>query len=403
MPETGPPTMNRSRALFLAISLAVLLPLVTGVLWSAADRRSDDEGADSFFKHLAIFSEVLGLVRNNYVDATDLDNLLAGAMDGSTDALDAFSIYLPAGGVERYTRAIALGSSRSGLIAVRDRGIAFVVAVEAGSPGATAGFESGDILAKIGGRSTRDMPAWEMETQLAGDGVETLEFEVIRRGDSKVLTLLPAAFVPPAPAIEEVSGLPMLRIARFESGTAAAVRPLLAGLAGKGATRLMVDLRELAGGSSAAAFDVAALFAQGALGKLEERGKESRSFEGAAPPVWTGQIAVLVDGGTLGAAEVLAVALRERAGAKLIGVKTFGWAGERTLVELASGGRLHLTTSFYAGPDGKPLSAGLAPDLLVDELSRTFGERDKTLRELILDRGVRYLSGESETPGARAA
>ena len=287
--------MNRSRALFLAISLAVLLPLVTGVLWSAADRRSDDEGADSFFKHLAIFTEVLGLVRNNYVDPTDLDKLLAGAMDGSTDALDAFSIYLPAGGVERYTRAIALGSSRSGLIAVRDRGIAFVVAVEAGSPGAAAGFESGDILAKIGGRSTRDLPAWEMETQLAGDGVEKLEFEVIRRGDSKVLTLLPAAFVPPAPAIEEVSGLPMLRIARFESGTAAAVRPLLAGLAGKGATRLLVDLRELAGGSSAAAFDVAALFAQGALGELEQRGKEPRSFEGAAPPVWTGQIAVLVD------------------------------------------------------------------------------------------------------------
>ena len=167
--------MNRSRALFLALSLALLVPLVTGVLWSAADRRSDDEGADSFFKHLAIFSEVLGLVRNNYVDPTDLDRLLAGAMDGSTDALDAFSIYLPAEGVERYTRAIALGSSRSGLIAVRDRGIAFVVAVEAGSPGAAAGFESGDILAKIGGRSTRDMPAWEMETLLAGDGVEKLE------------------------------------------------------------------------------------------------------------------------------------------------------------------------------------------------------------------------------------
>ena len=395
--------MNRSRALFLALSLALLVPLVTGVLWSAADRRSDDEGADSFFKHLAIFSEVLGLVRNNYVDPTDLDRLLAGAMDGSTDALDAFSIYLPAEGVERYTRAIALGSSRSGLIAVRDRGIAFVVAVEAGSPGAAAGFESGDILAKIGGRSTRDMPAWEMETLLAGDGVEKLELEVIRRGDAKTITLLPAAFVPPTPGIEEVSGLPMLRIARFDSGTAAAVRPLLAGLAGKGATKLMVDLRELAGGSSAAAFDVAALFAQGALGKLEEHGKESKTFESAAPPVWTGQIAVLVDGGTLGAAEVLAVALRERAGAKLIGVKTFGWAGERTLVELAGGGRLHLTTSFYAGPDGKPLSAGLAPDLLVDELSRTFGERDKTLRELILDRGVRYLSGESESPAAQAA
>ncbi len=395
--------MNRSRALFLVLSLALLAPLVTGVVWSAADRRDDDESADSFYKHLAIFSEVLGLVRNNYVDPADLDKLLAGAMDGSTDALDAFSIYLPPAGVERYARATALGTSRTGLTAVRDRGIAFVVAVEEGGPGAAAGFESGDILAKIGGVSTRDMPAWELETLLAGEGAEKLECEVIRRGDPKTLTLAPAPFTPPAPRIDEVSGLPMLRIARFDAGSAAAVRPLLADLAARGAGKLLVDLRELAGGSSAAAFEVAALFAQGELGRLEERGEEKREFESAAAPVWTGQIAVLVDGGTLGAAEVLAVVLRERAGAKLIGVKTFGWAGERTLLELAGGGRLHLTTAFYAGPDGKPLSAGLAPDLLVDELTRSFGERDKPLRELILDRGVRYLTGESEPAAAQAA
>ena len=63
--------------------------------------RATRSRTDSLFKHLAIFSEVLGLVRNNYVDPTDISTLLAGAMDGSTDALDAFSIYLPAGGVER--------------------------------------------------------------------------------------------------------------------------------------------------------------------------------------------------------------------------------------------------------------------------------------------------------------
>ena len=394
--------MNRSRALFLTISLALLAPLVTGVLWSAADRRAE-EGEDSLYKHLAIFSEVLGLVRNNYVDPTEVDRLLAGAMDGSTDALDAFSVYLPADAVARYTRATGAGASRSGLVALRDRGIAFVVAVEAGSPAARAGFESGDILAKLGERSTRDMAAWELETLLAGDGVDRLVCEVIRRGDAKVLTLEPAAFEPVAPKLEEVAGLPMLRIARFDAGTAAAVRPLLAGLAERQSGKLLVDLRELAGGSAAAAYEVAALFAQGSLGRLEERGRELRAFAGDAAPLWRGQIAVLVDSGTLGAAEILGVALRDRAGAKLVGVKTFGWAGERELLELAGGGRLHLTTAFYTGPDLKPISAGLAPDLLVDELSRTFGERDKSLRELILDRGVRYLAGEPEAAGERAA
>ncbi len=394
--------MNRSRALFLALSLTLLVPLVTGVLWSAADRKSD-EGEDSLYKHLAIFSEVLGLIRNNYVDAAEVDRLLAGAMDGSTDALDAFSVYLPAVAVERYTRAIATGTTRTGLTAVRDRGIAFVVAVEADSPAARAGFEAGDVLARIGDRSTRDMAAWELETLLAGDDAQKLACEVIRRGDSKQLTFEPAPFTMAAPRVEEVAGLPMLRVARFDATSAAAVRPLLAELTAKGAERLLVDLRELAGGSPAAAYEVAGLFASGELGRLEARGTSRKSFASAAAPVWRGQIAVLVDSGTLGAAEILAVALRESAGAKLVGTRTFGWAGERELIELTGGGRLHLTTAFYTGPDGKPISAGIAPDLLVDELTRTFGERDKSLRELILDRGVRYLQGEPEAAAEQAA
>jgi len=394
--------MNRSRALFLACSLALLVPLVTGVLWSAADRGAE-QGEDSLYKHLAIFSEVLGLIRNNYVDPAEIDRLLAGAMDGSTDALDAFSVYLPADAAERYARAVAAGTTRSGLTAVRDRGIAFVVAVEAESPAARAGFEAGDVLSRIGERSTRDMAAWELETLLAGEAGGKLVCEVIRRGDAKQLTLELAPFAAVAPRLEETSGLPLLRIARFDTTSAAAVRPLLAELAAKGGGRLLVDLRELAGGSAAAAYEVAGLFARGELGQLAARGTSRKSFASDAAPVWQGQIAVLVDSGTLGAAEILAVALRERAGAKLVGTRTFGWAGERELIELAGGGRLHLTTAFYTGPDGKPISAGIAPDLLVDELTRTFGERDKSLRELILDRGVRYLLGEPEAAAEQAA
>jgi len=394
--------MNRSRALFLALSLAVLIPLVSGVLWSATRAgASDDE--DSLYKHLAIFSEVLGLVRSSYVDETDLSQLIVGAMDGSTDALDPLSVYLPAEAVAPYARSEAVGTAHSGIYALRSRGIAYVLAVEEGSPAAAAGFEAGDVLAEIAGRSTRDMPAWQLETLLAGSPGTRLEVEILRRGDAERKTLELGTFQAPAPRMETAEEFPMLRVAKLDGASVAAVRPLLEGLAGSAAPKLLVDLRGLSGGSIEAAYAVGGLFAQGALGELRDHERALATFEGKDTPLWRGEIVVLVDGSTLGAAEVLASILRASAGAKLVGVPTFGWAGVRSTVDLDGGAKLLLTTAFFRGPDGKPISEALAPDVLVDELSISFGERELTLRDLILDRGIRVLRGEQESAAPRAA
>ncbi len=394
--------MNRSRALFLALSLAVLIPLVSGVLWSAT--RSGAAGdEDSLYKHLAIFSEVLGLVRSSYVDEADLARLIDGAMDGSTEALDPLSVYLPPEAVAPFTRAEEIGTAHSGLLALRSRGIAYIVAIEEGSPAESAGFEPGDVLAEVGGRSTRDMPAWELETLLAGAPGTRLECEILRRGDAQRRTLELGEFQPVAARLVEAEEFQMLRLAKIEAGSAAAVRPLMAQLLTRGATQLLVDLRGVAGGSAEAAYAVGALFATGALGALGDREHELAEFEGKEPPVWHGEIAVLVDGGTLGAAEILATILRSSARAKLVGVPTFGWAGVRSPIDLEGGGRLLLTTSFYRGPDGKPISESLAPDVLIDELSVSFGERELKLRDLILDRGIRLLRGEQAPADQRAA
>jgi carboxyl-terminal processing protease len=179
------------------------------------------------------------------------------------------------------------------------------------------------------------------------------------------------------------------------------VRPLAEQLAAQGAPKLLVDLRSIAGGPGRTGYQVAKLFAAGDLGTLAERSRTEESFHGDAAPVWKGEIVVLVDGGTQGPAEVLAAALRQRAGARLVGVRTFGYAGERHFVDLDDGARLLLTRAFYTAPDGTALSKGLAPDLLVDDLQRSFGERDKPLSDLILERGIELLEGQG--PAVKAA
>jgi carboxyl-terminal processing protease len=393
--------MNRSRSLFLTISLAVLLPVASGVLWSAVSSTRNDDGEDSLYKYLSIFSEVFSLVRSSYVDAADPDALLGGALEGVTDALDPFSNLVPAAALADYERTQRLAVARSGLLLARDRGIAFVAAVEPGSPAATAGFERGDVLAQVDGEETRGLPLWRVEEKLAADPGRPVSFRLLRQGETHDLAFTPAEFSPPPPGLREERGVAILELARLGDDSAALLRPLLAQLTERGVGKLLVDLREAGTGDIEAAYAVGALFARGPLGVLDARGTVRRQFHSDVEPLWRGELAVLVDAGTLGAAEVLAAILRDGAGARLVGTETFGWAGERTFLELSGGARLHLTTAFFAGPNGQPLSKGLEPDVAVDEFSRTFGERERPLRELILERGLELL--QTGTAAERAA
>jgi len=393
--------MNRSRSLFLSVSLVVLLPIATGVLWSAVSASRDDDAGDSLYKYLSIFSETFSLVRSSYVDATDSDALVGGALEGVTDALDSFSNLVPAGALAGYERGQDLGWRRSGLRLAHDRGLTFVLGVEPGSPAATAELERGDVLATVNGVETRSLPTWKIEETLAGDPGSKVELRILRRGETEERSLVLADSPPPAPAVDRVRGVPVLRFGRLRTEELEALRGLLGGLTERGETKLVVDLRGASFGDIPAAYEIGGLFAGGNLGKLSEQGKVLREFDSTSAPLWHGEVVVLTDGGTLGAGEVLAAILRDGAGARLVGAPTFGWAGERTYLELSGGARLHLTTAFYSGPNGEALSKELAPDVVVDELSRTFGDADRPLDELILDRGIDLLLGESDaTPHA---
>jgi len=394
--------MMRSRSFFLTVSLALLLPVATGVLWSAVVRARSDDRSDSLYKYLTIFSEALGLVRSSYVDAVDPDVLLAGALDGVTDALDPFSSLVPPEAATDYERARDLSTRRSGLTLARDHGIAFVVAVEEGSPAAEAGLERGDLIAEIGGFDSRRLPIWRVERRLAGEPGETVALRILRGGEPEEREITLADATPPAPRIERVDGTPMLRIPRIDASAVGPVRDLLAGLAANGESRLLVDLRELSGGEMAAAYELGALFASGDLGRLAERDRTVREFRSDLPPAWRGRLVTLVDGGTLGAAEILAAVLRDGAGAQLVGVPTFGWAGRLGVRELSGGARLHLTTAFYSGPSGEAISTRLRPDELVDGLSRSLDDSERPLDELILERGLEVL-GRDDAGERRAA
>lgn len=396
-------TAGRSRLIFFVASLLVVTSLVGGPWLADA---VTGEGDDSLFKYLATFTEVLGLVRQAYVDPAELDALMVGALDGTTEALDPFSLYIPAGEVEPFLAARRTGNRLSGVTLLKERGIAYVVAVDAGSPADQAGLRPGDVVAQIDGKSTRLQPLWEIQEALAGEPGSRVEMELLRLGEEVQVSFELTGYDSPLASLEAVErdGVTagVLHIARFEPATVGRVEALLAQAREAGYDRLLVDLRSTAGGEAEAAYGVAGLLVGGELGRLVKRDATLETFRGGDEAAWSGRLVVLVNRGTLSAAEVLATVLRQRLDAELVGEDTFGYAGRQDLAELSNGGRLLYTDAFYTGPDGAPLNAALEPDTQVDFFTRSYEERDLPAHELIYRRGLDVLFGTPE-PVQRAA
>lgn len=379
-------TTNRTR--FLVSSL-VLTALLGAASWLAAQSRSTSPEPDSLYKHLSVFSEVLGLVRQAYVQDTDLETLMAGAYEGAADALGAFAVYVPADQVAEYRRVRSSPGAGSGLFLVRERGWIYVAGVADGSAADRGGFERGDLVAKVDGQPTRELQVWQIEQHLASHRDRPIPVVVVRRGNEMTLELPVPNGPLPVVTVRRESGVPVVRIGRFDGETAAAVEVELRRLAGEGA--MLLDLRGVAGGDPEVAYAVAERFATGELGSLKSRDEVRKRYAAVGQPLWRGELVVLVDRGTLGAAEVLAAVLDDAARATIVGEPTFGHAGRRAQVELSSGAVLELTDAFYTGPDGELLDESLEPEVLVSERTRTLSEKDLTLDELILRRGLEAL------------
>lgn len=412
MVEIVPRNQNRfarSRALFVLVTVVLLVPIATGTLRRAAAQAEDQN--DSFYKELAVFTEVLSLIRRGYVEETGLAGLFAGALDGTADGLDPLATYVPGDRVDAYRTAEQRSVVRSGLHLVRDRGILYVVGVATGSAGEAAGFKSGDILSKLSGDETRLQPLWNVQLILAQDEGTTLAIEVLRQGQTLELELTLADHEPAAPAIEFREEVPVLRISNFAPNLLQVLESSLREPSLVTDGPLVIDVRGVAGGDLEAAARAASLFVRGDLGGLKARDEAVASFESEYTPMWAGSLIVLTNRGSQGASEVFASLLQHLGGAQLVGEGTFGHAGRRSILELSDGAELHYTDAYYVGPDGTALTESLPPDIRVADVGRRSANTadsanadaaDEPAGDLILEKAI-GLALESSSELKKAA
>jgi carboxyl-terminal processing protease len=172
----------------------------------------------------------------------------------------------------------------------------------------------------------------------------------------------------------ETGKIGVLRINSLDAGEAADARGRLQELIKQGAQKIIVDLRSVAGGEIQEGVSVANLFIQdGAIARtIGREQKVLKAFDADAKAVvFNGPAVVLIDGGTAGAAEIVASAFIERKRGDVVGEKSFGSGAEQELFTLRDGDGLLLTTIKWASATGKPFlgedraHSGIAPSVEV--------------------------------------
>jgi len=352
---------------------------------------------DKNYENLKTFSDVLYIVQKDYVEETDVDNLMEGAINGMLMTLDPHSSYMPP---DMYKEMqVETKGEFGGLgieLKVRD-GVLTVVAPIEDTPAFRVGIKAGDQIVKIEGKSTKSMSLMDAVKKLRGKKGTKVTISVLRQG----LTQLKDFTITrdtiqiksvKSKVLDEKIGY--IRVTQFQEQTTSEFRKALQEIEETPhLLGLILDLRNNPGGLLQQAVETCDEFLDSGLIVYTEGRSESQKMEFKAQ---TGEnshsypLIVLVNAGTASGSEIVAGALQDHGRALILGTPSFGKGSVQTIIPLDDGSGLRLTTAKYFTPSGRSIHAkGIEPDIEVEdrfESSEVETQKVQFLREKDLER-----------------
>jgi carboxyl-terminal processing protease len=360
-------------ALAAGIAMGLSLSLSRGVL---ADKEAVAADDTLPWEDARLLAEVLERVRQDYVETVDDHKLMESAIRGMVSALDPHSQFLDPEEYDEIRISTTGAYSGVGIEVTMQDGAVRVVAPIDGTPAARAGIKAGDIIISID-----DVP---VDTEALDDAINRMRGKPgtsVKVSVSRDQVPQPLAFVLERSNVQVHSvkqellepGFGYIRITHFSETTPSDLTKAVAELksASHGKLKgLVLDLRNNPGGVLEAAVSVSDAFLDdGAIVSASGRAAESK-FEMDATPgdlLDGAAMAVLVNGGSASASEIVAGALKDHGRAMLIGRTTFGKGSVQTVMPLSDGRAIKLTTSRYYTPSGASIhQKGIDPDIVVE-------------------------------------
>ncbi len=401
------------------IKVALYIAILISSFFSAASLLAEEEKTQkSPYEKLKVFSEILSLIESNYVEPTENDSMIEGAIKGMVKSLDPHTSYMPPASykqmqVETTGKFGGLGIE----ISLRD-GILTVVSPIEETPAFRAGIKAGDKIIKIEEESTLDMTLQDAVNLLRGETGSPVKITIFRKTFK-----VPKEFTIVRDIIKVRSivsklyedDIGYIKIRSFSKNTSSDLDKALEDLGQKGITKLILDVRNNPGGLLNQAVEVTDRFLNRenlivyTKGRSDEQNMRFTSHDkvtGVSYPM-----IILVNGGSASASEIVAGALQDLNRAVILGTQTFGKGSVQTIIPLSDGSALRLTTARYYTPSGRVIQEnGIMPDIVVKmrpisnvekiENEEEEPEEKTKLRRFLREKDLKkHLKGKSSIEG----
>ncbi len=358
--------MKKISLLILIFSCLIIQTTIT-----KADITQDQREAT--YRQLEIFANVLSILQENYIDEIDADEAIEGAISGMLLSLDPHSSYLTAEDFNELQNETRGSFSGIGIeITVRDSIITIISPIE-GTPADKAGLKAKDLIVKINGEPTKNMPSMEAVKQLRGAKGSEVTVSIYREGWKELKEFTIVRDIIPLQSVKGLflePGFAYMRITNFQGRTTKDLKETLAKLEKEKKIKgLILDLRNNPGGLLDQAISVSDIFLEEGLvvytkGRIKEQNMTFQAHSNNGKNLYP--LVVLVNEGSASASEIVAGAIQDHKRGVIVGTKTFGKGSVQTIMPMPGGSGLRLTTARYFTPNGRSIQAtGIVPDVEV--------------------------------------
>ena len=363
--------MNLNKKQHIKLWLALLVAVVFWTVGSGFYRNLSADGAETY-KGLKLFSDVIGLVENNYVDPVDSKELIEKAIQGMVHGLDPHSSLLSPDDFKELQIDTQGEFTGIGVSITMKDGFVTVISPIEGTPAYEAGIKAGDRIIKVDGKATEDLR--EAVKMIRGPKGTEVVVTIVREEAKKPIDFKLVRDIIPVESVKAIvlkPGYGYIWITNFRDNTTDDLVSELEKLESakiplKG---LILDLRDNPGGLLSQAIEVSDLFIEkGTILSIKGRKEKNTQIYNATPNKVKRNypIVLLINGGSASASEIVAGALQDQKRALILGTTSFGKGSVQSVEKLRDGYGLKLTIARYYTPSGRSIQAkGIQPDIIV--------------------------------------
>ncbi len=343
--------------------------------------------------NFSLFWETFQELKQRYVEPGKINeqDIMYGAIHGMVDSLnDPYTIFMKPDETEKFLNDISGRFEGVGMeIGIRDD-ILQVIAPLEGTPADRAGIRAGDKILKVEGVSTSDISIDEAVNIIRGEKGTLVLLTILRDGWDmpKDIEIVRDTIEVPSLKWEIMDNdIAYIKIYQFSEKTGFDFIKVATQILSSDAKKIVLDLRNNPGGYLEIAVDVAGFFLErGSIVVIEDSINDKVEYKADISPVLLNYpMVVLINQGSASASEILAGALRDNRGVKLIGEESFGKGSVQQLESLSDGSSLKVTVARWLTPNGQTISeVGLKPDIEIEFTEQDYkDELDPQLKKAI--------------------